>query len=456
MHFGDTAGRVAGMSAQESAAAQPSTQQVVLMPSSSSHQLTQQHAGYMPPSCQYMPAQQPQHTAVQVQMQPQHDVTMRQASRQPQALPGFPSAASLRAQPEAAQRPIGLGTTPLGSHHDSAQPSRQPAAAAAAAPSSAPTATAGPPAALATAAGMIASQLPQNSTVSTPPGNATSQILGQQANHWRQATRKKGTGLLDLVPSVAKQLATKQPATASQLRSAVPGDAPVQPDTAQQDCQAFRPAVQECIAAAGLPLSKPFYQQAAEGATDLCTAHTNAGRSTRVAVQHRNANSQACGAAMPDANAETDACASAHEQQGAVERQQAAQPAFGQPASPAISDDLDLGMDILLEEEQSKARRYMSATHWPSAGIAGMHHDFYSSIIRRGAAMLHFAIRYVNGSQSLDIAMSLAQIILAVHKACDHCQIVHETDTASSIACGDKSSRCSVACPPDNLLNDHV
>lgn len=448
------------MSAQESAAAQPSTQQMVLMPSSSSHQLTQQHAGYMPPSCQYMPAQQPQHTAVQVHMQPQHAVTMRQASRQPQALPGFPSAASLRAQPQAAQKPIGLGTTLLGSHHDSAQPSRQPAAtaaAAAAAPSSAPTAAAGPPAVLAAAAaGMGASQLQQNSTVSTPLGNATSQILGQQANLWRQAARKKGTGLLDLVPSVAKQLATKQPAPVSHVHNAAPSHAPVQPDTAQQDCQAFRPAVQECIAAAGLPLSKPFYQQAVEGATEARTAHTNAGRSTSVAVQHRNANPESCGAAISDANAETDACASAHEQQGAVERQQAAQPAFGQPASPAISDDLDLGMDVVLEEEQSKARRYMSATHWPSAGIAGMHHDFHSSIIRRESAMLHFAIRYVNGSQSLNIAMSLAQIILAVHKACIHCQIVHETDTASSIACGDKSSRCSVACPPDNLLNDHV
>lgn len=391
LDFGDTAGRVAEMSAQESAAAQPSTQQMVLMPSSSSHQLTQQHAGYMPPHCQYMPAQQPQHTAVQVHMQPQHAVTMRQAARQPQALPGFPSAASLRAQPEAAQRPVGLGTTPLGSHNDSAQRLHQPAAAAAA-PSSAPAAAA--------AAGIQAPQLPQTSTVSTPLGNATSQILGQQANHWRQAARKKGTGLLDLVPSVAKQLATKQPAPVSRLHSAVPSHAPARP--AQQGCEAFRPAVQECIAAAGLPLSKPFYQQAAEGATELRTAHANAGRSTRVAVQHRNANSQACGAAMPDANAETDACPSAHEQQGAVERQQAAQPAFGQPASPAISDDLDLGMDVVLEEEQSKARRYMSATHWPSAGIAGMHHDCHSLIIRRESAMLHFAVRYVNGSQSLD------------------------------------------------------
>ncbi|KAL0053896.1 hypothetical protein WJX82_000721 [Trebouxia sp. C0006] len=52
------------------------------------------------------------------------------------------------------------------------------------------------------------------------------------------------------------------------------------------------------------------------------------------------------------------------------EHQQTELAAF-QAASPALSDDSGLGLDIVDEVEQKKARKYMSASQWPDASISG-------------------------------------------------------------------------------------
>ncbi|KAL0038080.1 hypothetical protein WJX79_001301 [Trebouxia sp. C0005] len=58
-------------------------------------------------------------------------------------------------------------------------------------------------------------------------------------------------------------------------------------------------------------------------------------------------------------------------QQHPGEEHQRIEPAAFQAASPTLTDDSGLGMDIVDQVEQSKARKYMSASKWPTASIAG-------------------------------------------------------------------------------------
>ncbi len=346
------------------------------------HQLpTQQLPNQMPLQYQQHPVGQSQHMLKQLHMQPPYALQQQpteaaalaghlQGQQNPQ--PGVIPAASFNAKPHVPLRPKGLDPTSFGSQVDwTARPAAQHAAAA-------PT-TATPAAADATAAPAVASagqaaQLPNRTTVSTPLGDATSQILGQQANQWRQAASKKGSSLLDLVPTVSKQLAPKMPASINPLYSSAPGQARARLDAAHQGCEAFRPAVQECIAAAGLPLSKPFYQQALDRAQQQRATQTPAQPSSDAAMQAQHARSKSQDHAMPDASAVAEADTirddTAAEQCEGEEHQQTELAAF-QPASPALTDDSGLGMDIVDEVEQRKARKYMSASQWPNASITG-------------------------------------------------------------------------------------
>lgn len=111
----------------------------------------------------------------------------------------------------------------------------------------------------------------------------TSRILSEKANQWRQTNGKKGTGLLNLVPSGAQQLQQQQQHTLSNGADKV--DSQAGPSTqqhlkqlrAEQNVDAFRPAVQECIDAADLRLSRPFHQQVMMQAVQQRAAATAAG-----------------------------------------------------------------------------------------------------------------------------------------------------------------------------------
>jgi len=344
---------------------------------------TQQLPNQMPLHYQQHPGGQSQHMLKQLHTQPPYALQQQPAQAaalaghpngQQNPQPGFTPAASFNAEPHMPLRSKGLEPTSFGTQVDwTAHPTEQPAAAAAALTTATPAAAA----ATATVASVgQATQLPNRGAVSAPLGDATSQILGQQANQWRQAASKKGSSLLDLVPTVSKQLAPKMPAGINPpLYSSAPKHTRVQLDAAQQGCEAFRPAVRECIAAAGLPLSKPFYQQALDRAKQQRAAQTPAQPSSNVAMQEQHARSKSQDHAMPDASAVAEADtvrdhSSASGQCEGQEHQQTELAAF-QAASPALSDDSGLGLDIVDEVEQKKARKYMSASQWPDASISG-------------------------------------------------------------------------------------
>ena len=355
------------------------------------HQMpNQQLPNQMPLQYQQHPGGQSQQMLKQLHMQPPYALQQQPAQAaavaghlkgQQNPHPGFTPAPSFNAEPCVPLRPKGLDSTSFGRQVDwTARPAEQNAAAAAPTTASPAAADASADTAAATAAAAAASakqaaQLPNRIAVSAPLGDATSQILGQQAKQWRQAASKKGSSLLDLVPTVSKQLAPKKPASINPLHSSAPGQARVQLDAAQQGCEAFRPAVQECIAAAGLPLSKPFYQQALDRAKQQRAAQTPAQPSSDVAVQEQHAMSKSQDHAMPDAIAVAEADtvrdhSSAGGQCEGQEHQQTELAAF-QAASPALTDDSGLGLDIMNEPEQKKARKYMSASQWPEATITG-------------------------------------------------------------------------------------
>ncbi len=344
---------------------------------------TEQLPNQIPLQYQQHPGGQSQQMLKQVHMQPPYALQQQPAQAatlaghlkgQQNPQPGFTPAPSFNAQPQAPQRSKGLDPASFGSRVDwTARSAEQHAAAAA--PTTATPAAASAAAAAATAAASAgqAAQLPDRTAVSTPLGDATSQILGQQANQWRQAASKKGSSLLDLVPTVSKQLAPKIPASVKPVYSSAPGQARVKLDAAQQGCEAFKPAVQECIAAAGLPLSKPFYQQALDRAKQQRAAQTQAQPSSDVAMQEQHARSESQDHAMPDASAvaEADTVRDDSAEQCEGEEHQQTELAAFQAASPALTDDSGLGLDIVDKVEQKKARTYMSASQWPDASITG-------------------------------------------------------------------------------------
>jgi len=366
-----------GIAGGASAQSQQPAKHILPRSNDMAHQLlTQQLPNQLPLQYQQHPGGHSQQMLKQLHMQPPYALQQQPAQaatlaghlkgeQNPQ--PGFIPAASFNAEPCVPLRPKGLDPTSFGRQVDwTARPAEQHAAAAA------PT-TAIPAAADASAAGQAA-QLPKRAAASPPLGDATSQILGQQANQWRQAASKKGSSLLDLVPTVSKQLAPKMPASVNPLYSSAPGQARVQLDAAQQGCEAFRPAVRECIAAAGLPLSKPFYQQASDRAQQQRAAQTPAQPSSDVAMQEQHARSKSQDHAMPDASAVAEADTTRDDTAGEQcegEEHQQTEPAAFQAASPALTDDSGLGMDIVDEVEQRKARKYMSASQWPNASITG-------------------------------------------------------------------------------------
>ncbi|DBA92794.1 TPA: hypothetical protein ACH3X1_002983 [Trebouxia sp. C0004] len=360
-----------GLGAADGASAQPQLPTKHMLPRSNdmAHQLPNQ----MPLQYQQHPVGQSQQMLKQLHMQPPYALQQQPAqaaalaghlSGQQNPQPALIPAASLNAEPHMPLRPKGLDPTSFGSQVDwTARPSDQHAAAIPTTADASAAASAGQ-----------AAQLPNRTTVSAPLGDATSQILGQQANQWRQAASKKGSSLLDLVPTISKQLAPKMPASINPLYSSAPGQARVQLDAAHQDCEAFRPAVQECIAAAGLPLSKPFYQQALDRAEQQRAAQTPAHPSSDMAMQEQHVGSKSQDRPMPDASAVAEADTvrdhTAGKQCEGEEHQQTELAAF-QAASPMLTDDSGLGMDIVDEVEQRKARKYMSARQWPNASITG-------------------------------------------------------------------------------------
>ncbi len=314
--------------------------------SSTSVQAAQLQTSYMPFQYQqHAYGQQPQQAQTQheAQQQPPHasvnTTAPGQATGHQQAQAGFTPAADFNQELQLSQQASGLKPTTFGGQLDwRTQSVVQPAVTA--------------------AVGQAAQNQAEIASGSVPSGITTSQ--GQQANQWRQAANKKGSALLDLVPNVAKQCAPKQTANSSPLRSAAQYQAQVQADTDQQGCEAFKPAVQQAIASAGLPLSKPFYQQAVKRAMEQHTQHAadqgQAGPSKLV-------QKQTTPSLEAQDHAMTPADDSASKQQEAEQTQQ--------PASPTPSDGAILGMEIVEEEEMIKARAHISARQWLSASICG-------------------------------------------------------------------------------------
>ena len=207
------------------------------------------------------------------------------------------------------------------------------------------------------------------------PGTNASDILGQQASMWRQAASKP-TLLADLVPATERAAGTS---LASQ-DAPVSAEALMQPAAVLKGCAGFKPAVQACIAAAGLPLAKPFYQQAVEHAMEQHTRHKAVSAQQKpnhlADVKHEALDVGAPNHSMQKATAPADdgsVTAIGANHQHVVDstvppqQQQLAQRA----ASPAPSSNSDLGTDLPDKEAKTKARTHMSVERWDGAHISG-------------------------------------------------------------------------------------
>lgn len=201
----------------------------------------------------------------------------------------------------------------------------------------------------------------------------TSDVLGQQANLWRQAASKR-SALADLVPNTDKAAGKQRTRTAT-----AGGLAQTQSHAVQQGCSAFKPAVQACIAAAGLPWAKPFYQQAVEHAME----HQTQNKAEVVQQQPSHPDDvkqEAVDAEAPDHNVhEVAGLADSTDHDATCPHHRAAQqstpPQQRQPphpsASPTPSSDSDLGTDLAEEEAKRNARNHISVESWDSALICG-------------------------------------------------------------------------------------
>lgn len=184
----------------------------------------------------------------------------------------------------------------------------------------------------------------------------TSRILSQQANQWRQTQNRKGTALLDLVPNMGKKLqTTTAKGVNSSSKQAEPSKTQPQPLRAEQHCEAFIPAVQECINASGDTLCKPFYQQVVAHAVQQRVSQPTATAS----VQDLHS---------PDKN--TGQQQSASEIQSG-ERSAKAGLRSRQADSSALSADLFLGNGQKSREEVEKAQRHLAEDLWATAVIGG-------------------------------------------------------------------------------------
>lgn len=210
-------------------------------------------------------------------------------------------------------------------------------------------------------------------------GASPSDILQQQASLWRQAASKR-SALADLVPAADKGVgpqSTSRDVSVSAGGSAR-GMSLLQPSAMQEGCAAFKPAVQACIAVAGLPLAKPFYQQAVEHAMEQHTQHrdVSAGQepSHPVGVKQVRFKVEAPDHSMQDvAAAPVDNGSPTHggQQQNAVDPEVAQQQQAHKLASPTPSSDSDLGTDLPDQEAKTQARRHISAECWDTALISG-------------------------------------------------------------------------------------
>ena len=329
---------------------------------------TAQHSMQQPAS--YLPFQQQQQQLAhqlasqaaryaQVSMQAQQPV--HRAPEQPEAQqrfqPGFTPAAGFKLPLNAPQERRAPDPTVMGVQTDwNAQPFGQPA-----------TADTGH----LCAAGQQAVQTQQGTAGGQVQVASTSDILGQQANRWRQAASKR-SALVDLVPTADKAAGTQQ---ARQGAPASAGGLPqMQPNAGQQGCAALKPAVQACIAAAGLPLAKPFYQQALEHAMEQSTQRkalpVQQQPSGPDSVKQEAMDAQAAEQSMQEADSDGPDAAGQHQhaaQQDMLPQQQQAQ----RSASPTPSSDSDLGTDLPEEEPKRTARKHISAELWDSAIICG-------------------------------------------------------------------------------------
>lgn len=322
-------------------------------------------------SASYLPFQQQQQLAHQLASQPARYAQLAQlpAHRphgQPEAQqrsqPGFTPAAGFKlplslAQECRAPDPAAMGVQT----RTDAKPSCQPATA-----DTAPQ----------RAAGQQAVQTQEDIAGGQLPVVTTSDILGQQANRWRQ-TASKRSALADLVPTADKAAGTQQ---ARQGLPASAGGLPqIQPNVAQQGCTAFKPAVQACIAAAGLPLAKPFYQQALEHAMGQHTQQkalpVQQQPSQLDTVKQEALDAQALEHSVQEVAGPADSNGADATGQHQHAAQQDTLPQQQQPAqrsaSPTPSSDSDLGTDLPEEEAKRTARKHITAEFWNSALICG-------------------------------------------------------------------------------------
>lgn len=189
----------------------------------------------------------------------------------------------------------------------------------------------------------------------------TSRILSEQANQLRQLRSKKGTALLDLVPTVNRQLQSKAAKLDSNTKQAETSKAQPQQLKPEQHCDAFVPAVRQCIDVSGQVLCKPYYQQAAA----LAVQH---GASQQTATASVQALHSPPGATALQQHA-SDAQLAAQPNQGAGSAEVKLQPR--QATASASSDDLFLGTGQRSREELDKAHRHIAEDLWTTAVIGG-------------------------------------------------------------------------------------
>ena len=184
----------------------------------------------------------------------------------------------------------------------------------------------------------------------------TSRILSQQANQWRQTQNRKGTALLDLVPNMSQKLqTTTAKGVNSSSKQAEPSKTQPQPLRAEQHCEAFIPAVQECINASGDTLCKPFYQQVVAHAVQQRVSQPTATASVQD-LHSPDKNTGQLQSASGIQSGERSAKAGVHSRQA---------------NSSALSADLFLGNEQRSREEVEKARRHLAEDLWATAVIGG-------------------------------------------------------------------------------------
>lgn len=189
----------------------------------------------------------------------------------------------------------------------------------------------------------------------------TSRILSQQANQWRQTQSKKGTALLDLVPSAGQQLQSKATKATNSSKPAEPSKAQSQPLRAEQHCEAFVPAVQKCIDSSGLDLCRPFYQQAVTRANQKgVPPHTATAQ-----VQDLHSPQKGFRAQQAESDAQPASKTAGH---GAAA---ATKDLPRQAEGATLQDELFLGTEQRGKDEVETAQRHIAEDLWASATIGG-------------------------------------------------------------------------------------